>query len=62
MNDFFVTAIRAYLKMHSRREIDAAFAGMAQDTHYQEEARMIAEEFEPSDWEALTLEEEELAG
>jgi hypothetical protein len=62
MNDFFVTAIKAYLKMYRRRQIDQAFAGMAEDADYQKEATLIAEEFEYSDWEALRLEEELLEG
>ena len=45
LNDFFVAAIEAYLRMYRRRQIDAAFAGMAEDTDYQEEAKLIAEEF-----------------
>jgi hypothetical protein len=57
LNDLFVVAIKAYLKMHRRRQIDAAFAGMAEDTDYQKEAQLIAEEFDYSDWEALRLEE-----
>lgn len=58
LNDFFVTAIQAYVKLYRRREIDAAFAGMAEDADYQKEARLFAEEFEPSDWEALRLGED----
>ena len=49
LNDFFVAAIEAYLRMYRRRQIDAAFAGMAEDTDYQKEAKLIAEEFEHSD-------------
>jgi conjugal transfer/entry exclusion protein len=45
LNDFFVAAIEAYLRMYRRRQIDAAFAGMAEDSDYQEEAKFIAEEF-----------------
>jgi len=55
LNDFFVNAIQAYLKLYKRRQIDAAFAGMAEDADYQKEARLLVEEFEPSDWEALRL-------
>jgi hypothetical protein len=61
LNDFFVTAIQAYLKLYKRRQIDAAFAGMAEDADYQKEARLLVEEFEPSDWEALRLGENEMA-
>ena len=60
LNEFFVTAIQAYLKLYKRRQIDAAFAGMAEDADYQKEARLLAEEFEPSDWEALRLGEHEI--
>jgi hypothetical protein len=31
---------------------------MAEDADYQKEARLLAEEFEPSDWEALGLGED----
>lgn len=53
INDFFVAAILAYLKHLERRQIDAAFAAMAEDTDYQKEASLIAEEFSQSDWEAF---------
>jgi hypothetical protein len=33
---------------------------MAEDADYQKEARLLAEEFEPSDWEALRLGEDHL--
>jgi hypothetical protein len=36
-----------------RRRIDSAFQRMSQDSAYQEEAELIAAEFEESDWEAL---------
>jgi hypothetical protein len=62
LNDLIVSAITAYLKMDRRKQIDAAFAGMAADAAYQKEARLLAEEFEVSDWEALRLEEKALAG
>lgn len=58
LNDFFVTAIQAYVKLYRRRQIDAAFGLMAEDADYQKEARLLAEEFEPSDWEALRLGED----
>jgi hypothetical protein len=62
INDFIVNAIKAYLKMIKRRQIDAAFAGMAEDADYQKEATLLAEDFEHSDWEALRLEEVDLEG
>ncbi len=42
----------------SRTEIDAAFAAMADDPEYQEEALRICEEFAVADWEALLLGEQ----
>jgi len=59
LNDFFVTAIQAYVKMCKRRQIDAAFSMMAEDANYQKEASLLAEDFELSDWEALAQEEGE---
>jgi len=40
-----------------RKETDAAFAGMAEDASYQQEAHKLAEECAFSDWEALKLQE-----
>ena len=60
MNDFIVRAVTAYLKMYKRREIDAAFAAMAEDADYQKEASLLAEEFAQADWEALKEGEEAL--
>jgi hypothetical protein len=57
LNDFFVCAIQAYLKLQKRRAIDAAFAKMSEDADYQKEAQLLSEEFESSDWEALGLSE-----
>ncbi len=53
MNDLIVLAVTSYLKMYKRRQIDAAFAAMAEDADYQKEASLLAEEFQQSDWEAL---------
>jgi hypothetical protein len=58
-NDFFVAALLAYVKLLKRKQTDAAFAGMAEDTDYQKYSRLIAEEFSQSDWEAFTLAERE---
>lgn len=55
LNEFFVAAIQAYVKLYRRRQIDAAFASMAEDADYQKQANLLAEEFEVSDWEALQL-------
>ena len=60
LNDFFVTAIQAYVKLYRRRQIDAAFATMAEDSNYQKEASLLAGEFETSDWDALRLGEDRL--
>ena len=60
LNDFFVTAIQAYVKLYRRRQIDASFAQMAEDADYQMEAQLLAEEFEPTDWETLRLGEDHL--
>lgn len=60
LNDLIVMAITNYLKMYKRRQIDAAFAGMAEDADYQKEAKLLAEEFDYSDWEALGMSEKDL--
>ncbi len=59
INDFFVAAICAYVKLLQRKEIDARFAKIAEDADYQKEAKLIAEEFGQSDWEAFELTERE---
>jgi len=60
MNELIVLAVTAYLKMYKRRQIDAAFAAMAEDADYQKEASLLAEEFAQADWEALKEGEEAL--
>lgn len=60
LNDLIVTAVRAYLRFAERRRIDAAFAQMADDVRYQDEAKLIAEQFGPSDWEAIELADQDL--
>ena len=62
VNDFFVAAILAYVKLLRRKQIDAAFAGMGEDADYQKEARLVAEEFSASDWEALQMAEKDNFG
>jgi hypothetical protein len=62
VNDVIVTAMAAYVKMRKRRQIDAAFEGMADDPAYQQGALRLAEDFEASDWEALRLNETHLLG
>jgi hypothetical protein len=54
-NDFVVAAISAYVRLLRRKQIDAAFAGMAKDTDFQKKAQLVAEEFSPSDWEAFEV-------
>ncbi len=53
LNDFIVAALNAYLQMLQRRQVDAAFAGMANDASYQKQAVGLAESFAESDWEAF---------
>jgi hypothetical protein len=53
INAFFVTAIMAYVKLLRRKQIDAKFAAMAEDSDYQKQAKLISEEFSQSDWEAF---------
>ncbi|MGA8869503.1 MAG: hypothetical protein WB460_00060 [Candidatus Acidiferrales bacterium] len=55
INGFFVAAIVAYVKLIRRKQIDAQFAAMAGDVSYQKQAKLIAEEFSQSDWEALEM-------
>ena len=59
INDFFVAAVCMYVKLLRRKQVDAAFARMSEDVHYQEEAKLIDEEFSQSDWEALELGEKD---
>lgn len=59
INDFFVAAICAYVKLLKRKQVDAEFAKMAEDADYQKEAKLIAEEFSASDWEAFEIAEKE---
>jgi hypothetical protein len=62
LNDLIVAAITSYLSVYKRRQIDAAFAGMAEDADYQKEAELLAEQFQYSDWEAVKLGEDNLIG
>jgi hypothetical protein len=54
-NDLIIAAMFTYLKLMKRKQIDAAFDRMAEDTNYQKVALLTAEEFSSSDWEALML-------
>lgn len=60
VNGLFVSAIRAYLKLIQRKQIDAKFAGMSEDREYQREAARISEEFSASDWEAFECAERDV--
>jgi hypothetical protein len=62
VNDFIVNALAAYVRAVERKAIDDAFADMADDTQYQREALLIAEQFARSDAEALELSERDLIG
>jgi hypothetical protein len=52
INDFLVQAVEQRLKQLRDREIDAAFAKMADDPEYQRDAVTLAQSFEGSDWSA----------
>lgn len=56
-NEFVAMALRHEIEAHKRAEIDAAFAGMADDTEYQAESLAIASEFAKAEWEAFQLTE-----
>ena len=62
INDFFVAAILAYVKLLRRKQMDADFARRAEDADYQKEARLIAEEFSTSDWETFQMAEKDDLG
>ena len=62
MNELIITALSAYLKALDRKTIDRAFAGMADDAEYQNEAESIAREFSESDAEAARLADHRFAG
>jgi hypothetical protein len=59
-NDFLVAALLAYVKLLERKQVDAAFAVIAEDAEYQKDSRLIVEEFSPGDWEAFASVEKEL--
>ena len=56
-NEFVAMALRHEIAAQKRAEIDAAFAGMADDTEYQAESLAIASEFARAEWEAFQLAE-----
>jgi metal-responsive CopG/Arc/MetJ family transcriptional regulator len=57
-NQLIAIALRRELATLEQAEIDADFAGMAQDRNYREEAQRIVKEFAGSDWEAFGQGEE----
>ena len=52
LNEFLVEAVAEKLRRFRNLQIDAAFAGMAEDESYRHEAIALAGAFEQSDWEA----------
>jgi len=54
-NELVATALRHELAALERVEVDAAFAAMAGDAEYQEEARKITDGFARADWEAFQM-------
>ncbi len=54
-NEFLNAALKNQLAASRRAAVDAAFAGMADDPEYQQEALQIAAEFETADHESLEL-------
>jgi hypothetical protein len=62
INDFFVTAIGAYVEMLRRKQIDADFARMANDPHYKAISKQLDKEFAVSDWEAFAAAERKIIG
>lgn len=53
LNEFFIVAIQSYTRRLRRKQVDAAFAPMANDADYHREAEAIDSEFAESDWESL---------
>jgi len=54
-NELVANSLRHELAALKRAAIDAAFADMAHDQAYWDEARRLTAEFARSDWEALRL-------
>ncbi len=61
-NELVANALCRELASIERAAIDAAFAGMADDKAYLDEARVISGEFAHADWEAYKLGEQQHAG
>ena len=45
-NDLMAAALKTYLKMHRRKQINAAFVAMANDADYQKQAMLLAEDLD----------------
>ncbi len=58
-NDFLSRAVRHELDRLKRMAVDAEFEAMASDPVYQNDAERIAKEYEPADWEALRVAEDD---
>jgi len=58
-NELVSIALRHELAARERAEIDAAFAGMADDPLYRADVETLAREFAGADWEALRIAEGE---
>jgi metal-responsive CopG/Arc/MetJ family transcriptional regulator len=54
-NEFVALALRHELAAQKRAEIDAAFAGMADDAEYQAEVVKMSNEFATADWESFQI-------
>ena len=61
-SELVAKALRRELASIERAAIDAAFAGMADDQAYLNEAQALSNEFAPADWEAYRLGEQQHAG
>lgn len=59
-NALIISALERFLAELERQEIDRQFAGMADDESYNAHQKKLAEEFAQSDWEALTLADENM--
>ena len=58
-NELVVEAVKEKLLVLSEEDIDAAFAGMANDPDYQRDAVAMAREFAASDWSAFKATEKQ---
>lgn len=54
-NELVIAALRSYIQMAKRRQIDLAFRAMAQDTDFRTDATLLSAEFEESGWEAFEI-------